>query len=66
MLKFPPGVMPGSQPVSTGQGLVRTLHYLVGAAVFASAVNVCWWAHRQAAPTLQLAAAPVPPLEGAA
>jgi cytochrome c oxidase assembly protein subunit 15 len=66
MLKFPPGILPDSQPISTGQGMVRTLHYLVGASIFASAVIVSWRAHRQTAPPLQLAAAPVPPMEGAA
>ena len=46
MTRFIPGVFPDAQPVTMGQAVIRTAHYLVGSAVFATAVLVAMQAHR--------------------
>jgi heme A synthase len=64
MIKFPPGVLPDSQPVTIRQGIVRTAHFLVGSVVFATAVVVALHANRR--PVSELRVAPLERMEGAA
>ena len=54
------------QPLALHAQLVRSLHLLVGALVFASAVSVAWQVHRRLILAVQHVPAPAGRLEGAA
>jgi heme A synthase len=67
MMKFAAGfAMADLQAIPPQQELVRTAHFLVGSAVFATAVVVALRAHRQMALAVQLAPVQVGRMEGAA
>jgi cytochrome c oxidase assembly protein subunit 15 len=61
--KYASGVLPELQHLTLGQSLVRSLHFVVGAGLFASSVAVVLTAHRQAVPAEARTAAHAPPME---
>lgn len=66
VFRFSSGVPPELQQVTPGQAAVRTLHVMIGFAIFATSVVLALRAHRHAAVALTLGAAPAGRLEGAA
>jgi cytochrome c oxidase assembly protein subunit 15 len=66
MQKFGSGPLPDSRPLTTGQEMVRTGHYLLGSAIFATTVMIALRAHRQASWKVEILTAPVGRMEGAA
>src|SRR5207244_4237978 len=59
MMKFASGGLPELQAVTLRQGMVRTAHFLLGSAIFATAVVVALRAHRQMALALPPVRLPV-------
>jgi heme A synthase len=65
MTKFVPGVFPDAQPVTIGQAIVRTAHYVVGAGVFGWAVVTSLHAFRHVLITKPKTVPALSRLEGA-
>jgi cytochrome c oxidase assembly protein subunit 15 len=66
MIKFASGSLPELQAVTVTPAILRTAHFLLGSAIFATSVVVALQARRQPAQTLQQVRVPVCQLEGVA
>ncbi len=66
MMRFGSGVLPELQPSTLGTDLVRSLHYVTGALLFATTVVFTLLVYRPGTATVALPAAPDRRLEGAA
>jgi heme a synthase len=64
--KYSSGVLPELQQIPLGQSIVRTLHFVTGAAIFASSVAVAVAAHRQSSLRVEMETAPMREMEPAA
>jgi heme A synthase len=64
--KFSGGPLPDMQALTTGQEMVRTSHYLLGSAIFATTVMIALRAHRQLSWNVEIVTAPVGRMEGVA
>ncbi|MBV9125386.1 MAG: hypothetical protein JO112_18680, partial [Planctomycetes bacterium] len=60
------GTWPQLRPLTLHPELIRSVHYLVGSGIFATAVAVALEAHRRTAWAVHLTPTPVSRLEGAA
>lgn len=63
MMKFETGTYADLRPITIGQAVVRTSHYLIGSCVLACSVAVGLRAHRQIAAVASSTAVPVQQLE---